>query len=51
MTPGINQAIKHKVLHSIHEYSHDESSESYGLEAADKLGVHQNIVFKTLVVT
>jgi Cys-tRNA(Pro)/Cys-tRNA(Cys) deacylase len=51
MTPGINQAKKHKVSHNIHEYSHDESSESYGLEAADKMGVSQDIVFKTLVVT
>jgi len=51
MTPGINQAKKHKVLYTIHEYSHDESSESYGLEAADKMGVPQEIVFKTLVVT
>ena len=51
MTPGINQAKKHKVLYTIHEYSHDESSESYGLEAADKMGVPQEKVFKTLVVT
>jgi len=51
MTPGINQAKKHQVSHTIHEYSHDESSESYGLEAADKMRVSQDIVFKTLVVT
>ena len=51
MTPGINQAKKHKISHTIHEYSHDESSESYGLEAADKMGVSQDIVFKTFVVT
>jgi Cys-tRNA(Pro)/Cys-tRNA(Cys) deacylase len=51
MTPGINQVKKNKVSHKIHEYSHDESSESYGLEAADKMGVTQERVFKTLVVT
>lgn len=51
MTPGINQAKKYKVSHTIHEYTHDESSESYGLEAADKMGVSQEVVFKTLVVT
>jgi len=51
MTPGINQVKKYKILHTIHEYSPDESSESYGLEAADKMGVTQERVFKTLVVT
>ena len=51
MTPGINQVKKNKVSHKIHEYSHDESSESYGLEAADKMGVTQERIFKTLVVT
>ena len=51
MTPGIQEAKKYKISYSIHEYSHDESSESYGLEAADKMGVSQNVVFKTLVLT
>lgn len=51
MTPGINQVKKNKVSHKIHEYSHDESGESYGLEAADKMGVTQERIFKTLVVT
>ena len=51
MTPGIQEAKKHKISYSIHEYSHDESSESYGLEAADKMGVTQERVFKTLIVT
>jgi Cys-tRNA(Pro)/Cys-tRNA(Cys) deacylase len=50
MTPGINAAKKNKVSHKIHEYSHDESSESYGLEAAEKMGVPEERVFKTLVV-
>jgi Cys-tRNA(Pro)/Cys-tRNA(Cys) deacylase len=51
MTPGINVAKKNKVSHTIHEYSHDESSESYGLEAAEKMGVPEERVFKTLVVS
>ena len=51
MTPGINAAKKNKVSHRIHEYSHDESSESYGLEAAEKMGVPEERVFKTLVVS
>ena len=32
-----------------HEYSHDSNSTSFGLEAAEKLGVDPNRVFKTLV--
>ena len=51
MTPGINVAKRAKVAHKIHEYVHDASSESYGLEAAEKLGVSPDRVFKTLVVT
>jgi Cys-tRNA(Pro)/Cys-tRNA(Cys) deacylase len=51
MTPGINAAKKAKIPHRIHEYCHDESSESYGLEAAEKMGVSEERVFKTLVVS
>jgi len=51
MTPGINVAKKAKVSHKVHEYSHEASSESYGLEAAEKLGVSEDRVFKTLVVS
>ena len=51
MTPGINLVKKKKILHKVHEYSHDPSVESYGVEAADKLGVSQGRVFKTLVVS
>lgn len=50
MTPGINVVKKAKVPHKIHEYQHDASSESYGLEASEKLGAPQSQVFKTLVV-
>ncbi|TWX54577.1 Cys-tRNA(Pro) deacylase [Colwellia hornerae] len=50
MTPGINVAKKNKVSHKIHEYSHDETADSYGLEAAEKLGVIEQRIFKTLVV-
>ncbi|WJG09422.1 Cys-tRNA(Pro) deacylase [Aliiglaciecola sp. LCG003] len=51
MTPAINLAIKQKIAHTVHEYSHDSASESYGLEAAEKLGVAPQRVFKTLVVS
>jgi len=51
MTPGINVDKKAKITHKVHEYAHDSSSESYGLEAAEKLGVPEGRVFKTLVVS
>ncbi|PPK50583.1 Cys-tRNA(Pro) deacylase [Marinobacter persicus] len=51
MTPGINLARKQKITHTVHEYTHDPDSESYGQEAADKLGVPASRVFKTLVVS
>lgn len=49
MTPGINIARKAGISHTIHEYSHEPGSESYGTEAADKLGLAHHQVFKTLV--
>lgn len=48
MTPGINIAKKTKIIHTIHEYAHDPSSESYGLEATEKMGVPEIRVFKIL---
>ncbi|WGL16738.1 Cys-tRNA(Pro) deacylase [Microbulbifer bruguierae] len=51
MTPAINCASKAKITYRIHEYAHDPSAESYGLEAAEKLGLDPQKVFKTLVVT
>jgi len=51
MTPGINVAKKNNIAHTVHAYPHDSSSESYGSEAAKKLGVPEIRVFKTLVVS
>ena len=51
MTPGINVAKQAKIGHTVPEYAHDPASESYGLEAAEKLGVPEARVFKTLVVS
>ena len=51
MTPGINAAKKNNVAYTVHEYSHDETSESYGLEAAEKMDVPEERIFKTLVVS
>lgn len=50
MTPAIHILLKNKIPHTIHEYVHDPSQASYGAEAAEKLGVNQDRVFKTLVV-
>lgn len=50
MTPAIKALQQAKLTFKIHEYIHDPSAESYGLEAAEKLGVDENTVFKTLVV-
>ncbi|WP_444901838.1 Cys-tRNA(Pro) deacylase [Microbulbifer sp. SSSA007] len=50
MTPAINAAKKAKIIFKVYEYTHNSSSESYGLEAAEKLGVVEAKIFKTLVV-
>lgn len=51
MTPAINLAKKAKIKFAVHEYEHDPSDGSYGLEAADKLRIPAERVFKTLVVS
>ncbi|SEA38572.1 Cys-tRNA(Pro)/Cys-tRNA(Cys) deacylase [Thiothrix caldifontis] len=51
MTPAINLAKKANIAFKVHEYTHDPASESYGLEAAEKLGLPPTQVFKTLVVS
>lgn len=51
MTPAINLAKKKKISFHIHQYEHDPKAESYGTEAADKLGLEMTQVFKTLVVS
>lgn len=50
MTPAIKLAKNNNVTYTVHEYEHDAASESYGLEAAKKLGISEARVFKTLVV-
>ena len=46
MTPAINLAKTLKLTYTIHEYTHETSASSYGLEAAEKLGVAAERVFK-----
>ncbi len=50
MTPAINAAKKKKIAYKVHQYSHDPAHESYGREAAEKLGVAAERIYKTLVV-
>jgi len=40
-----------RVAHAVHRYEHDPSSGSYGLEAAEAMGVDAGRVFKTLVAS
>lgn len=51
MTPAIQLAKQRGLDYQLHEYTHDSSAASYGLEAAEKLGVEVKQVFKTLVVS
>ena len=49
MTPAIDQLKKARVEHHVLSYEHDPKSPSYGLEAAEKLGLAPERVFKTLL--
>lgn len=51
MTPGIKAADRAGLTYTLHDYQHDPEAESFGMEAAEKLGVNADRVFKTLVAT
>lgn len=51
MTPACKLLKSRKVDYSIHEYEHDPNAKRFGLEAAEKLGLRVEEVFKTLLVT
>jgi Cys-tRNA(Pro)/Cys-tRNA(Cys) deacylase len=48
-TPATNLLTSKGIDFNVHEYTHDPNSTSFGLEAAEKLGVDPNRVFKTLI--
>ncbi len=50
MTPAVNAVKKARIRYSVHSYPHDPATESYGMEAAEALGLDPARVFKTLVV-
>ena len=48
-TPAIVAAERAGIPFTVHEYAHDPRAASYGVEAAEKLGLDPAHVFKTLV--
>ena len=50
MTPAVDAAAAAGIEVGVHPYDHDPSHPSYGMEAAEALGVDPEEVFKTLVV-
>src|SRR4051794_37179030 len=49
MTPAIRAAEAAQVEFTLHRYEHNPEADSFGLEAAEKLNVPPERVFKTLV--
>ena len=47
MTPATKLLKANKIDFSIHEYEHDASVKNFGLEAAEKLDLRVDEVFKT----
>ena len=50
-TPATRAARRAGISFQVLEYEHDAASESYGLEAAERLGLDPERVFKTLLAT
>ena len=49
-TPAVALLQREGVAHALHEYAHDPRAASWGLEAAEVLGIPPARVFKTLLV-
>ncbi|GDY31272.1 Cys-tRNA(Pro) deacylase [Gandjariella thermophila] len=48
-TPATQLLLRQRVAHQVHAYQHDPKHSSYGLEAAEALGLDPARVFKTMV--
>jgi len=48
-TPATVFLDEHAIAYRSHPYEHDPAAESFGLEAAEKLGLEPDTVFKTLM--
>lgn len=51
MTPAVRAAKKAGIQFEVFEYQHNPAHSSYGLEAAEALGLDPKQVFKTLLVS
>ena len=51
MTPAIELLENNEILYSILEYKHNTNDKSYGKEAVNSLGLKEDVVFKTLVLS
>ena len=51
MTPAVRELEAAGVAFTVHEYPRGESLRDFGVEAAEKLGLDPDQVFKTLLVT
>jgi len=51
MTPAVQELKRKGINFKLHSYQHDASANSYGLEAAEKLQLPPEQVFKTLVIS
>jgi Cys-tRNA(Pro)/Cys-tRNA(Cys) deacylase len=51
MTPALKTALAAKIKYTLHTYEHDPNVTTYGLEAADALGISPDQIFKTLVIS
>ena len=51
MTPCIKLLKQRKIAYTLHQYTHEKTTPSYGKEAIEKLDIDANRVFKTLVVS